>query len=172
MLKDVSERDFKRVYNIMESSFPSDEIRSYENQKALLKKKEYRICGEWIDDTLAGFIAVWEFEKFAYIEHFAVDEAFRNAGAGKAMLLELLETTKKVFVLEVEPPIEKEAKRRITFYERNGFYLNEYPYIQPPLEEGRESVELKIMSYPAKLSETEFNNIKRKIFKKLFGRVE
>ncbi|MBQ4340196.1 MAG: GNAT family N-acetyltransferase [Firmicutes bacterium] len=169
MLKKIDRENFAEVYAIMEKSFPKDERRSYEAQEALFEKKEYCIYGEKTGDKISGFIAVWEFEEFSYIEHFAVDEVHRNSGRGKAMLSELLEISGKPVVLEVEPPENKDAKRRIGFYERNGFFLNEYHYVQLPLEEGREEVELKIMSYPEAVSEEGFYKVKDTIYKSVFG---
>ena len=85
------------------------------------------------------------------------------------MLREILDTIRKPFVLEVEPPTEEEAKRRIDFYRRSGFFLNEYHYIQQPLEEGRDPVELKIMSYPEELNREGFDRVKERLYKCVFG---
>ena len=35
--------EFDRVYEIMEESFPYDEMRTYEGQKALLKNDNYKL---------------------------------------------------------------------------------------------------------------------------------
>ena len=39
MLQKLLEEDFDKVYRIMEESFPIDERRTYEEQKALLNNK-------------------------------------------------------------------------------------------------------------------------------------
>lgn len=83
---------------------------------------------------------------FAYIEHFAVDPAYRNGGLGSLMLTELVKTVGKMICLEVEPPEDAVTRSRIEFYEANGFYLNEYPYIQPPFAEGYDEIPLMIMT--------------------------
>ena len=95
----------------------------------------------------AGFLAVWEFESFTYIEHFAVDPVLRNSGTGSAMLQELVRKYQKQICLEVELPEDELTRRRIGFYERNGFVFNEYPYIQPPISKGKSPVPLRIMTY-------------------------
>ena len=84
MLQRINETNFPEIYRIMQASFSDDEYRPYDEQLALFEEPEYRIYY-----MPAGFLAVWEFESFIYIEHFAVDPALRNSGTGSAMLQEL-----------------------------------------------------------------------------------
>lgn len=169
MLIKLNEDSFKAAFEIMDESFPEDEYRPFEGQRALLDIDEYRIYGYYREDSLAAFIAVWEFEELAYIEHFAVSRSFRNQGIGEAMLNELIGLIKKPFVLEVEPPESELTERRIGFYERNGFNYNDYPYIQPAIWEGRRSIALKIMSYPQELTKAAFENARNEIYRKVYG---
>lgn len=124
MLQRINETNFPEIYRIMQASFSDDEYRPYDEQLALFEEPEYRIYY-----MPAGFLAVWEFESFIYIEHFAVDPALRNSGTGSAMLQELVKQYQKPICLEVELPEDELTRRRIGFYERNGFVFNEYPYI-------------------------------------------
>ena len=137
MLQRINETDFPEIYRIMQASFSDDEYRPYDEQLALFEEPEYRIYY-----MPAGFLAVWEFESFIYIEHFAVDPALRNSGTGSAMLQELVKQYQKPICLEVELPEDELTRRRIGFYERNGFVFNEYPYIQPPISKGKSPVGL------------------------------
>ena len=59
-------------------------------------------------------------------------------------------------------------KRRIGFYERNGFFLNEYPYVQPPISQGRKPVPLMIMTSGAAISEKEFEEIRNTLYKEVY----
>ncbi|MBR7146301.1 MAG: GNAT family N-acetyltransferase, partial [Oscillospiraceae bacterium] len=52
---------------------------------------------------------------------FAVREDCRGSGIGSELLDELIGTLPHPICLEVEPPETEIAKRRIAFYERNGF---------------------------------------------------
>ncbi|MDO4481770.1 MAG: GNAT family N-acetyltransferase [Bacillota bacterium] len=169
MLKRLGREDFDDIFKIMDDSFPEDEYRPYEGQKALFCRTEYSVYGAVEESETAGFISVWEFEEFAYIEHFAVDSRFRNGGRGKEMLQELLRNIDKPFVLEVEPPETEITERRIGFYNRNGFAFNDYDYIQLPMWEGRNPVPLKIMSYPEALSQTDFEKVRDTIYREVFG---
>ena len=74
MLRPMENGEFVAVYRIMEKSFPDDERRSEKEQRALLEEDGYTVY--ILPDTngsIKGFIAVWQFENFGYIEHFAVD---------------------------------------------------------------------------------------------------
>ena len=72
---------------------------------------------------------------------------------------ELLCMFSKKICLEVELPEEKLAARRIEFYRRNGFSLNEFPYMQPSITQGRKSIPLRIMTSGGVVTEKEFNDI-------------
>ena len=70
--------------------------------------------------------------------------------------------------LEVEPPVTETAVRRITFYERNGMFFNDYDYVQPPLSQGQNSLPLKIMSSGKRISKEQFEDIKSTLYKKVY----
>ena len=163
MLQRINETDFPEIYRIMQASFPDDEYRPYEEQIALFQEPEYRIYY-----MAAGFLAVWEFESFIYIEHFAVDPALRNSGTGSAMLQELVKQYQKPICLEVELPEDELTRRRIGFYERNGFVFNEYPYIQPPISKGKSPVPLRIMTYGSAITREKFEEMKEVLYRRVY----
>lgn len=161
---------FDAVYDIMERSFPEDEYRPYEEQRALLLRPEYGIYV--VDGQQAGeikaFIALWEFEDFVFIEHFAVNPAYRNGGIGASVLGALRGMTRKQICLEVELPECGMARRRIGFYERNGFVLNEYPYTQPPISSGKKEVPLRIMTSGEGVDRDRFEHIRRVLYRDVY----
>lgn len=163
MLQRINETDFPEIYRIMQASFSDDEYRPYDEQLALFEEPEYRIYY-----MPAGFLAVWEFESFIYIEHFAVDPALRNSGTGSAMLQELVKQYQKPICLEVELPEDELTRRRIGFYERNGFVFNEYPYIQPPISKGKSPVPLRIMTYKSEITREEFQKMKEILYRRVY----
>ena len=157
------------VYSLMEKSFPTDERRPYEKQKALLSEPMYSIYGVKPDSGgVTAFITVWQFEHFAYVEHFAVDPDCRGSGIGSAVLRELVSELSCTVCLEVELPENDIAKRRIAFYERNGFVTNSYPYIQPPYAEEQSPLPLIIMTSGRTVSEDEFEVMKGLLYKKVY----
>lgn len=169
MLKRIEEKDFDKIYALMDLSFPVDEHRPYEGQKALLKRPFYQIYGVKEEEEIRGFLAVWEFDEMVYVEHFAVNPDFRNGGIGASMLRELEAMSNKRICLEVEYPETEMAIRRIGFYERNGFSLNEYPYIQPALAKGQNEIPLKIMTTGGVIDLREFEDLKALLYHHVFG---
>ncbi|MCI5751007.1 MAG: GNAT family N-acetyltransferase [Oscillospiraceae bacterium] len=169
MLQKLDINDFDRVYSLMEKSFPTDERRPYSKQKALLDDPLYSIYGVKSDSgDITAFITVWQFESFAYVEHFAVDPDCRGSGIGSAVLKEIVSELSCLVCLEVELPETDMAKRRIAFYERNGFVTNDYPYIQPPYSEEQSPLPLIIMTSGRTVSEDEFKEMKGLLYKNVY----
>ena len=75
----------------------------------------------------------------------------------------------KRICLEVELPENDIARRRIGFYTRNGFSLNEYHYIQPPMSAGKNPVPLLIMTTGGAVDEKKFEYIKDKLYEKVYN---
>ena len=115
-----------------------------------------------------AFIALWNFDGFVFIEHFAVSQTVRNCGIGSNILNSVKSITDKIICLEVEIPKGEFEKRRVAFYERNGFFLNEYDYTQPPISQGKNLVPLMIMTSGRKINNCEFENIKQKLYKVVY----
>ena len=115
-----------------------------------------------------AFISLWRFEDFTYGEHFAVRRELRGQGTGTKILAEILQNEHQRFCLEVEPPETETAKRRIAFYERNGFTLNHFPYMQPPLGEDRDPLPLMIMTTGGAIEKDEFEHIRKTLYKKVY----
>ena len=146
MLKVLEQKYFDEIYALMAKSFSANELRSKSEQKALLKNPKYRIYGVTEDSVnIKAFVSVYDLGEFAFIEHFAVSPKYRNLGLGSLLLTKLKSTLKCRICLEVELPDNELAKRRIGFYERNGFVLLDNEYFQPSygLVPG---LELKLMS--------------------------
>lgn len=169
-LQKLNSEDFKDFFEIMKMSFPSIERRTYEDQFSLLENKYYKIMGlKDENNDLSSFIALWEFEKFYFIEHFAVHKKLRGHGMGTHMIKQIQEYVgNKPILLEVEIPEEDIAKRRVEFYKRCGFYFNTYEYMQPPLQKGYPLLPLRIMSYPEKLIESDFYRFRDIIYKNVY----
>lgn len=169
MLQPLRETDFEQFYDLMKASFPKDEYRPYEGQRALLTEDAYQIYARYgEDDVLEAFVALWDFDQYAYVEHFAVNPLCRNGGLGSRILKELAGSFPKPIFLEVEPPEDEMAIRRIGFYERNGYHLNRYPYTQPAMAPGRKPIPLCIMTSQKPVTEEEFDTIKQLVYQKVF----
>lgn len=164
---EVQIEDFNEVYSQMEESFPVCERRSYSEAKAVLSNQDYKLYHIEEDCKKIGFISIWQLNGFNFVEHFAIYSQFRNLGYG-AKSLDFAKKQWAKLVLEAEPAITEIAKRRLTFYKRNGFCENQFKYMQPAYRDGEEDVELVVMSYPSLLDDSE--SVVKEIYKKVYGR--
>ncbi len=170
MLERLTDADFGGVYRLMQRSFPPDEYRSERAQRALLEHPAYRIYGcKDAHGCVQAFLAVWDLPEFIFIEHFAVEPARRGGGLGSALLRELLAQLGRRVCLEVEPPPSPIASRRIGFYRRNGFSLNPYPYLQPPMSGDGHAVPLLIMTSRGAISAAEFARLRECVYANVYG---
>ena len=169
MLKVLEQKYFDEIYALMAKSFSANELRSKSEQKALVKNPKYRIYGVTEDSVnIKAFVSVYDLGEFAFIEHFAVSPKYRNHGLGSLLLTKLKSRLKCRMCLEVELPKDELSQRRIQFYIRNGFFLNEYEYIQPPISRDKQSVPLLLMSSDAPLSHEEFENVKKILYREVY----
>lgn len=141
----------KSIETLYIDSFPPVERRKFANVEILLEKENvpFHILAATEDGKLVGFLTYWEFEDFRYIEHFAVDSEMRGKGHGTEILAHFIkECDKTPVVLEVEmPESSADARRRVDFYMRHCFILwRLVKYVQPPYEEGLDSLEMKLMT--------------------------
>lgn len=169
MLERLPIEDFDKVYQLMEESFPADEYRPLSGQLALFENPAYTIYALYhTNRDIKAFIAVWEFDTLVYVEHFAVNPSYRNGGLGSQVLSNLQKLYRKPVCLEVEPPETDMAKRRIGFYERNGFFFNDYPYMQPAMAPDRNPIPLSIMTSNHAVTEEEFLQIKNLLYREVY----
>lgn len=162
-------KTFDKVFQLMKDSFPENEYRCYENQKNLIKNPLYKLITKMDSQgNLIGFIAAWDTKDFSFIEHFAVNSKLRSQGIGSKMLQNFIKNSLKPIVLEVEEPKNEISKKRILFYEKNGFLINNFKYFQMPLRENASPIPMNIMSYPTTLNKEDFENIKSKILKTVY----
>lgn len=169
MLVHLTAADFDAVFTIMQNSFPSDEHRPYEEQKALLSEPAYHLYGYRDEENrLCAFMAVWEWQEFWFLEHFAVDGSVRSQGIGSRMLQELIRLSPHGICLEAEPPDTELARRRIGFYERNGFFLHPYPYMQPSISAGKNPVPLRIMTASMEHTPENFTLLRNTLYRRVY----
>ena len=164
----LTQNDFDALFSLMEKSFPADEYRGRAAQKALFDNPLYAVYGLKDGADVKAFISTWRFDDFAFVEHFAVNPRFRNNGVGGKMLNELIARLNKTVCLEVDPPETDIARRRIGFYERNGFFLNAHPYEQPPMAAGKKSVKMQVMTTGGKVNAERFAEIRSALYEKVY----
>ena len=156
----------KKIQKIYEESFPEIERRTFNNLCSAFERFTY-INLQLIEETdkTIGFIIYWEFREFIYVEYFAISEELRGGGLGKKAFHEFAKRQTKPIVLEVELPENDIAIRRIGFYERLGFILQQVEYIQPPYHPNMPDLPLLLMTYGDIDFPKALLNIKSEIYK-------
>ena len=132
---------------VYHASFPIDEQRPIEDIARLIVH-DHRFIAYAITDassTFVGILTTWHFDKFIYIEHFAIVPTLRSQGYGSKALQTYIAAQQKPIILEAEPPTNDITRRRIQFYQRCGLTLYEHPYIQPAYAPDRNPVPLRLM---------------------------
>lgn len=170
----ASEKEFNKVYRIMEEAFPESQIRSRVKMYEILTQHDnYSIhcvgsVGR-LDKNVIGFIVVWELDDIVFFENLAIEKHMRGKSL-RSLLLELVvNTTTKPIVFEIEPPETFAQKRRIKFYQKHKMIFNDYNYVMPPLKKDDEFTPLKLMSYPRALTPKEFEDAKDNIHKEVYN---
>lgn len=153
----VTEESFDKVYDKMKAAFPLEERRNSFDEKNCLNDNKFKLFEIFDGEKEVGFIALWVFSEFIFIEHLAIDSDKRNGGYGSKALRLVKEKYNRTIILEAEAPETEQQIKRIRFYDRHGFKVNDFPYMQPSYH-GGEGVPLKILSFPRLISQEEFDN--------------
>lgn len=136
------------VEELFLAAFPESERRPVEAQRLNVDGNARFRCyllTEDDDERPLGFITVWELDGFYYAEHFAIAPTLRNGGYGSRVMQHLLAQLDRPLVLEVEVPEDELTRRRVAFYERQGFRICDKDYVQPPYRTGGASLPLYLM---------------------------
>jgi ribosomal protein S18 acetylase RimI-like enzyme len=151
-----------------ESSFPEDERRDFYLVRQLIRAESaFSLYALTKGDLYVGFLSAWVFEKFTYIEHFAIESTLRGSGLGKSVMAQFLAAAKTV-VLEVEYPHDEISQKRIKFYERLGFCSSSQIYMQPPYRKGGNEVKMLLMSAGDIDLEVAFDEVRATLYKNVY----
>lgn len=159
------------VERLFLDAFPESERRPVDAQRHNVDTNEAFHCYLLTedDDCPIGFITVWQLDGFYYAEHFAVDPALRNGGYGSRVMQRLLQELALPVVLEAEVPTDDLSRRRVGFYERQGFRVWDKDYVQPPYRPGGEPLPLYLMVANETDSMPSVEAVRRAIYQKVYG---
>jgi ribosomal protein S18 acetylase RimI-like enzyme len=135
------------VRELYQQAFPVKERRGWQQLLSLLEKEPdmFLDCIRDEGQTI-GFIIWWKMGNWAFIEHFAVSVTKRGKNYGSRVITHYLDAAAADLLLEVEPPDNEDARRRVMFYQRLGMVLLDYDYRQPSYREVGVSYPLRLMS--------------------------
>lgn len=157
---------FKEAWKLYEASFPPDQKRTLEQQHMIMSTTNHAFYAV-TEKSFIGFVETWDLQEFVFIHYIAIPKIHQGKGIGTAILKEFVKEKKAI--LEVEPPLNEIKKKRITFYEKQGFHLNNYEYEQPAYSKDKNTVSLLLMSYPKTLTKEEFLQVKKTIYREVYG---
>lgn len=139
---------FKKIEQLYVDSFPPDERRELSDfEKITSECNCFSVLEVETASGFAGFLSFWRLQGCVYIEHFAISPALRNSGIGEQVLKDFQARVGEPVIFEVEPPLGDTARRRISFYQRNGFSLwEDIDYVQPPYGHDRQALPMRLMT--------------------------
>ena len=114
--------DIKQLYM---DAFPFEERIPFYIMVSVGNDRGVEFLSIYDDDTWLGFIHTLVGEKLSYIFYFAIDGSLRQSGYGSKIIREYKKMHPKLS-LAIEPIEEdsdniKQRKKRLAFYEKNGF---------------------------------------------------
>lgn len=170
VINDFTDPLLDKVEKTYNDSFPEVERRAFSLVRELVKADpRFVVYALFKDQVYAGFITAWRFGSYTYVEHFAIDESARNGGIGAEAMKQFLALHEVPVVLEVEIPTEEMSKRRIGFYERLGYILDDHVYYQPPYRQGESFLEMRLMTYGDIDMKQSFEEVKDCIHRHVYG---
>ncbi len=161
----ISQKHFNEFFKIIKDSFPKSERRTKEAFYSLFKNEScYFAVSLLKNDEVVCFFTIWKLKNFYFGDHFATRADMRNLKLGSILLNYVKETLDMPFVIEVEPDENELTHRRIEFYKRHGFVLNDFDYFLPPMMKGCKPLFMKIMSYPIKVEKDITDEIYKSVY--------
>jgi ribosomal protein S18 acetylase RimI-like enzyme len=134
------------IRSLYEAAFPAAERRTWTQLLAMLPHPAMQLSVIQDAATPIGFLIAWPFEQWQYLEHLAIDPLQRGKQYGSRLLQQFTKEASGNILLEVEPPHNAVAQRRIEFYQRAGFHTLPFPYQQPPYRAGEPPLPMQLMS--------------------------
>ena len=166
----TSHEHYPFVETLMQTAFPIQERRNTDLQREYTDNKpHFHTLIIQDDNHPIGLLTIWDLESFHYIEHFAIHEKFRNKGYGQKVIKLITNEIKEMIVLEAEEPSDDITYRRIKFYQRQGFTLQNVPYQQPPYRSEDKWFPMKLMSIHERDFLSQYETIKSKIYKEAYN---
>lgn len=151
---------WNEVMNMYASSFPIFEQRTLNDQISALQDDNYYCMAICESNSLIGLIFYWDLSEYVYIEHFAISSNLRGKSYGSKVIKEFCENNKNI-ILEIDPPLDDISIKRLRFYSKLGFKLQDFEYIHPSFRKDTPAHTLKIMTYPNDITKDEFDDFSK-----------
>lgn len=144
----TSAEDYRvqEIYNSYSGTFPEEERRNWTQFVNLFSNPNVKIISVLHESKTVGYLIIWELSNYVFVEHFEVFAEFRSQKLGSYITGYLFKNYPRI-ILEIEPEdLNEDAKRRYSFYQKNGFTLIDEMYVQPSYGEGKQSLDLWLLA--------------------------
>lgn len=149
-------------------AFPENERRDLDAQRSELANNTLLQAYVWMEEEeWKGAVTCWQLKDCLYIEHLFIRPQWKGQGLGTAILCTISERFQRPIVLEVELPTDEISKKRIAFYEKNGFSMYPNRYMQPPYRKGDTPFELRLMTN-GELNKLLFEQVRAELYQKVY----
>ncbi len=147
------------VWELYTSSFPEYERRGQLSHNNAIESEYFNTeIAVDNDNNLLALLFYWKVDGVIYIEHLSVNPLHRGNSIGTRLMTMLINQNKEYkIILEIEPPITEQTKRRLSFYKKLGFMHNPYEYTHPSYSKIPFIYRLDILSYPNQLTQVEYD---------------
>ena len=119
---------WNRIKNLYESAFPKAEQLPIFVLTYLAKNRRLNLSAFYDDNLFVGLCFYEVYNDMIFVMFLAIDDKMRSIGYGSKILTALKEKYPNATIsLSIEPVIEEcdnflQRKKRLAFYERNGYY--------------------------------------------------
>jgi len=161
-LKNKNDLFFNSAWELYLESFPLEERRTLDEQIKLLDEKDYRMLCYIDNDILLSIVFYWKISSYTYLEHFAVNSNLRGKSYGSKILENFIKDNKNI-VLEIEEISDDISKKRLKFYKKFEFQLNEHKHYQVPFRKGEKELKLLLMTHKKVLKKDEYKDLYMKM---------
>lgn len=167
---DENTKNLEEIKQLYMDAFPFEERVPFYIMLLVGNDRGVEFLSIYDDDTWLGFIHTLVGEKLSYIFYFAIDGSLRQSGYGSKIIREYKKIHPKLS-LAIEPIEEdsdniKQRKKRLAFYEKNGFETLDTRVVEMGVEfelMGAKGMEIKESDYKSLVKKffDSFNKDKR-----------
>jgi len=165
-IKNQHNKYFEKAWQIYEDSFPTEEKRTLKEQIKLFDKKSFTMLCYVEDETLLSILFYWQIDTYTYLEHFAVNSTLRGRSYGSKILQEFINNNQKI-ILEIEPVVDEMTQKRLDFYKRFDFKVNNHIHFQVPFRKDAQKLKLTFLSHKKVLSVDEYTTLYQMMLKEM-----
>lgn len=168
-ITNISDIDFKLTWDTYSLSFPDYEKRLLSSHEKAIEDSRFYANSVYDNGNYIGFIFFWTLDSYIFVEHFAIEEKFRNNSYGSKIIKKLIEDNQTyTLLLEIDPPEDEISRRRLGFYNRLGFKNNDIIHCIPSFQKKLGKYTLNLLSHGKLITRDEYSLFYDSLMKSVF----